>query len=85
MLTFPEMQGYMKKYHFQQKADFSEKTEFLKEDGMFAKKLHFINFFLHFQILSHKTKLNGNCNLSLGIYFWQKNQMLKDIFLKKML
>ena len=48
MLQFPEMQGYMEKYHFQQKADFSEKTEFLKEDGIFAKKNHFFLFFLAF-------------------------------------
>ena len=72
---------------------FWQENQMLK-DILFAKKscelfsltiLTFLKFFLHFQILSHKTKLNGNCNLSLGIYFWQKNQMLKDIFLKKIL
>ena len=82
MLQFPEMQGYMKKnIIFSKKQIFQKKTEFLKEGGIFAEKKTF--FFLHFQILSHKTKLKGNCNFSLGIYFWQENQMLKDIFLKK--
>ena len=47
ILLFPEMQGYMKKYHFQQKADFSEKTEYLKEDGIFATKKN-LSFFLAF-------------------------------------
>ena len=37
---------YEKKYHFEQKADFSGKTEFLKEDGIFAK--NFFVFFLAF-------------------------------------
>ena len=38
---------YEKKYHFYQKANFSEKTEFLKEDGIFAKKT-LSSFFLAF-------------------------------------
>ena len=63
---------------------FKKKNRVFNRRWNFCKK-HFFYFFLHFQILSHKTKLNGNCNLSLGIYFWQKNQMLKDIFLKKIL
>ena len=48
MLQFPEMQGYMKKkYHFSKKQIFQKKTEFLIEDGIFAKK-HFFLFFLAF-------------------------------------
>ena len=86
MLQFPEMQGYMKKISFLAKSRFFRKKQsFFKKIEFLQKKTLFFHFFLHFQILSHKTKLKGNCNLSLGIYFWQKNQMLKDIFLKKIL
>ena len=83
MLQFPEMQGYMKKISFLAKSRFFRKNRVFKRRWNFCKKNFFFHFFLHFQILSHKTKLKGNCNFSLGIYFWQENQMLKDIFLQK--
>ena len=73
------------KISFLAKSRFFRKNRVFKRRWNFCKKKHFFYFFLHFQILSHKTKLKGNCNLSLGIYFWQENQMLKDIFLKKIL
>ena len=38
MLQFPEMQGYIEKNIFRKKQIFQKKTEFLKEDGIFAKK-----------------------------------------------
>ena len=48
MLQFPEMQGYMKKYNFLQKADFSgKKQSFLKKMEFLAKKTFFL-FFLAF-------------------------------------
>ena len=50
---------YEKKYHFQQKADFSEKKEFLKEDGIFEKKNIF--FLLAFSDIKQNLRVIATC------------------------